>query len=375
MSLRQVLVTGGAGFIGSHIVDALLKKGYEVRILDNLQPRVHPQGLPRYVPREAEFIHGDVRNRADWEKALEGVETVFHLAAYQDYMRDFSTFFHVNAVSPALLLELIVERRSTVSKIVFASSQAAYGEGYYHCVEHGRFIPLPRPLEQLKKGQWGIGCPSCGTAAEWQPTDETAVSPHTSYAISKYTAELAFINLGRRYGIPTVGLRYSITHGPRNSFYNAYSGICRIFSQRLLAGERPIVFEDGLQTRDYINVEDVVRANLIAMEDPRADWEIFNVGGGRPVTVLEFARALAQAFGKADEPLLSGEFRVGDTRHTVSDITKLKRLGWEPQVPLAETAARYAAWVKSQEDARKGFYLEADREMRASNVIMKAGDR
>ncbi|MEI6634840.1 MAG: NAD-dependent epimerase/dehydratase family protein [Chlamydiota bacterium] len=371
----HILVTGGAGFIGSHTVDALLAKGHRVRILDNLQPRVHPRGLPPWVSREAEFAMGDVRNRADWEKALEGIEAVFHLAAYQDYMRDFSTFFHVNAVSPALLIELIVERGYPVRKIVFASSQAAYGEGRFRCAEHGVFIPLPRPLSQLEEGRWEIACPVCGREAEWQLTDETAVSPHTSYAISKYASELAFINLGRRYGIPTVGMRYSITHGPRNSFYNAYSGICRIFSQRFLAGERPIVFEDGLQLRDYINVEDVVRANLLAMEDPRADWEVFNAGAGRGVTVLEFARVMAGAFGKPDEPLLTGEFRVGDTRHTVSDIAKLKKLGWAPLVSIEETAARYVAWLKEQADARQGFYVAADREMRARNVIMKARAR
>ncbi len=368
----HILVTGGAGFIGSHTVDALIANGHRVRILDNLQPRVHPRGMPRYVSPEAEFIVGDVRERGDWEKSLKGIDIVCHLAAYQDYMTDFSTFFHVNAVAPALLLELIVTKGYPVRRIIFASSQAVYGEGKYHCDAHGDFFPQPRPLAQLEKADWEMRCPVCKKAAAWRPTDEAAVSPHTSYAITKYTSELAFINLGRRYGVPTVGLRYSITHGPRNSFYNAYSGICRIFSQRLMNGQPPLVFEDGMQTRDYIDVEDVVRANLIMLDEPRADWEIFNVGGGKAVSVIDYANLLARAMEKTITPVIPGEFRFGDTRHTISDISKLKRLGWEPRVPLEETVKRYVEWLAGQEDTQREFYRDADREMRRSKVIMKA---
>jgi dTDP-L-rhamnose 4-epimerase len=371
----HILVTGGAGFIGSHTVDALLGRGHRVRILDNLQPRVHPKGIPGYVPRDAEFIKGDVRERGDWERALKGIEVVYHLAAYQDYMSDFNTFFHVNAVAPALLLELIVTKGYPVRRIVFASSQAVYGEGKYRCDAHGDFFPPPRPLAQLEDGDWEMRCPVCHEETAWQPTYEGAVSPHTSYAISKYASELAFINLGRRYGIPTVGLRYSITHGPRNSFYNAYSGICRIFSQRLMNGQPPLVFEDGMQARDYICVDDVVNANLLMLDEPRADWQIFNVGGGRAVNVIQFANILSRAMGKTVEPVIPGEFRFGDTRHTVSDTAKLKKLGWAPRVPLEETLRRYVEWLSGREDIRGGFYLAADREMRQSKVIMKARSR
>ena len=369
--MSRYLVTGGAGFIGSHTVDALLRAGHEVRILDNLQPRVHPGGRPSYVPEEAEFIEGDVCDERTLAGSMKGVDGIFHLAAYQDYMPDFSTFLHVNAVSPALLIELIVKERLEIKKIVFASTQAVYGEGKYLCEEHGFFYPGPRPLDQLKEGRWETLCPQCGRDAEWQLTGETAVSPYTAYAISKYCSEMTFLNLGRRYGIPAVGLRYSITQGPRNSFYNAYSGVCRIFSQRILSGARPIIFEDGKQLRDYINVEDVVRANLLAMEAGEADYRIFNVGGGKAISVIEFLDALAGAFGEAAEPVLSGEFRYGDTRHTVSDISAMQGLGWEPAVSLKESLERYVSWLQKQPDARSVRYVEADREMRQRGVIRK----
>jgi dTDP-L-rhamnose 4-epimerase len=272
------------------------------------------------------------------------------------------------------MLEIIVRDRLPVRKIVFASTQAIYGEGAYECDRDGVFHPGPRPLAQLARGEWEIRCPACGGEARWKFTDENAVSAHTAYAISKYAAELTFLNLGRKYGIPSVGLRFSITHGPRNSFYNAYSGICRIFCQRILHGDRPVVFEDGRQLRDYINVEDVARANLLVMGEAGADYGIFNAGGGRAVSVLEFLDALAKAFDTAIEPELTGEFRFGDTRHTVSDISKLRAFGWAPRVPLEESLRRYVFWLREQPDPGRG-YRAADREMRGRGVIQRGGGR
>jgi len=391
----KVLVTGGAGFIGSHTVDLLLEKDYEVRILDNLQPRVHPRGKPPWVPKEAEFIQGDVANPADLARALQGMDYVFHLAAYQDYMPDFSRFIHTNAESAALLFELIVSdpKRYPVQKIIFASSQAVCGEGRYACGEipnpksqipniqysiskvegdgHGIVIPSPRSLEQLKHGDWDIHCPICGEYMQPLLIDEDTVSPGTTYGISKYAIELLADRLGRRYDIPTVSMRYTYVQGPRNSFYNAYSGIARRFALRLLHGLPPIIYEDGQQLRDYINVRDVARANVLVMEDPRADYQVFNVGGGRAVTVLEFARLMLDAFDSDLEPLIPGEFRLGDTRHTVSDISKLRALGWEPTIPVEQNVAEYVAWIKEQRGSKE-YLEEAERVMREQGIVQVA---
>jgi len=392
------LVTGGAGFIGSHTVDLLLEQGYKVRILDNLQPRVHPQGRPRFIPDDAEFIQGDVSDPEALGLALRNVDYVFHLAAYQDYLPDFSRFIHTNTESAALLFELAVSdrKRYPVQKIVFASSQSVSGEGVYLCPAcagmarvptiqeqllngpspvaefptRSVHIPGPRSIDQLKRGDWEIGCPACGGAMAPLLIQETTISPGTAYGISKYAIELLADRLGRRYGIPTVCLRYTYVQGPRNSFYNAYSGIARRFALRLLHNLPPVVYEDGRQLRDYVNVRDVARANVLMIKDERADHQVFNVGGGRAVTVLEIASMMLKAFGSALEPVIPGEFRLGDTRHTVSDISGLRALGWEPETPVENNIAEYAEWIK--EHAGKREYLEeAERVMRENGVLLQ----
>ncbi len=400
----QILVTGGAGFIGSHTVDLLLEHGYRIRVLDNLQQRVHPSGKPTWVPREAEFIQGDVANPKDLARALESVDAVFHLAAHQDYLPEFSRFIHTNTESAALLFELIVSdpKRFPVKKIVFASSQAVCGEGRYVCAGgrdisvmeyeqqtirpkhlrpgpavmtlpgHGIKLPPSRSLEQLEQGDWEIRCPVCGLEMEPLLIDEFTANPHTAYGISKYAIENLAAQLGPRYGIPTVCMRYTYVQGPRNSFYNAYSGIARRFAMRIMHDMQPIVYEDGRQLRDYVNVRDVARANVLVMEKEEANYRVFNVGGGRAVTVLEFARIMLDAFGSKMEPLVPGEFRVGDTRHTVSDISPLQTLGWNPAVPVEQNVQQYIEWLETQTVSDE-FLLEAERVMRQSGVVRTVG--
>jgi dTDP-L-rhamnose 4-epimerase len=366
--MPRVLVTGGAGFIGSHTVDHLLAKGYEVRILDSLQPRVHPLGAPAYLPPEAEFLVGDVSDRSTMESALEGIDYVMHLAAYQDYLPDFSTFFHVNTVSSALIFEIIVERGLPIRKVVFASSQSVAGEGSYSCSEHGRCAPDPRPISQLEHGDWEPHCPSCGREMTSLPIAETVCRPHTAYAISKYSIELLARSLGSRYQIPTACMRYTYVQGTRNSFFNAYSGICRRFALRISNGLAPVCYEDGRQMRDYVNVADVARANAIAMESTTDAHGVYNVGGGRAVTVLEFARIMLVACESSLEPEIPGVYRLGDTRHTVSDISAIERLGWQPTISVEQSVVEYLGWLSGFADTAD-YVKEADRVMREQNVI------
>jgi dTDP-L-rhamnose 4-epimerase len=370
----KVLVTGGAGFIGSHTVDQLLASGYDVRILDSLQERVHPHGRPDYLPREAELVVGSVADPDTFDRALRGVDYVMHLAAYQDYMLDFSTFIEINSKSSALLFELILEHRYPIRRIVFASSQSVSGEGRYRCKDHGVIIPDLRPIEQLERGDWEIHCPHCGHPMESLLIDEATTRPHTAYSISKYTIELLAKSLGSRYGIPTACMRYTYVQGSRNSFFNAYSGICRIFALRIRNGMPPVCFEDGAQLRDYVNVKDVARANLLAMEAPGKGHAVFNVGGGRAITVRQFAEIMLEACHSPLEPSIPGQYRVGDTRHTVADISAMRSLGWEPVIPVERNVLEYLDWMDAFRDT-KPYLDEAERVMREANVIRSAAVR
>jgi dTDP-L-rhamnose 4-epimerase len=384
--MEKVLVTGGAGFIGSHTIDLLLQEGYQVRILDNLTPPVHiHEQIPDYVPiNDVEFIRGDVRKKTDWEYALNGVDAVIHLAAYQDYLPDFSKFFHVNTVGTALCYEVIVEKQLPVQKVVVASSQATYGEAKYYCtntncslngtcpLKHGETIQIKYPPlrdeSQLRRGEWNVSCPLYGEVLSWQPVDEAITNPHNQYAMSKYTQEMVSHNLGRRYGIPTVCMRYSIVQGSRQSFRNAYSGVLRIFTQRLLNAEPPVCYEDGQQLRDYVSVHDVARANLTVLQDERADFQVFNVGGDRNVSVLDYARLIGQRANVDIEPQVPGLYRFGDTRHVVSDVSKLKSLGWAPEVSLEDIVDEYLIWAQEQPGFRD-YYAEAEEHMKILGTL------
>jgi dTDP-L-rhamnose 4-epimerase len=370
----KALVTGGAGLIGSHIVDLLIAKGHQAVILDNLAKPTHLKGLPDWINPQAELIQGDVRRREDWQRALEGVDWVFHQAADGGFTNAISHYFTNNSLPTATLYELIRERQGSlqpVQKVITASSQAVFGEGKYACDEHGSAYPEPRPLEQLQRGEWEMPCPVCGRAMRSAPIDESHVNPLTPYALSKYMNEILALNLGKLYGIPTVALRYSLTYGPRQSLFNPYTGITSIFSTRILAGKPPVIYEDGQQTRDFIFVEDVARANVLVAETEAANYQAFNVGTGVAATVTDFVALLNQTYGRAVPPVLRGEFRPGDFRHLVTDANKLRALGWTPQIPLAEGLRRYADWIRGFGTVEE-YFTEAERLLKETRVILQS---
>jgi dTDP-L-rhamnose 4-epimerase len=365
----RVLVIGGAGFIGSHLVDRFLGEGFQVRVLDNLDPKIHPHGRPAYLSAEVEFIRGDVTDREVLLRALREVDIVSHQAAYQDYMPDFSRFLHVNAVGTALIYELLVQERLKVKKVIVASSQAVYGEGQYRCPEHGTFLPMPRG-EQLRQGKWEIACSHCGRESDPVLLSEEHTNPYNQYAVSKLAQEKTALGLGWLHGIPTVALRYSITQGPRQSLYNHYSGICRIFVSRALCGKPLLIYEDGLQTRDFIHVHDVVDANMLVLHKDEANFQAFNVGSGRATSVLEYANAIRRMAGRRVEVLVPGEYRRADNRHSVSSIRKLTGLGWRPTRALSLILEDFLNWVELNGGIPEQL-PDAYSEMKHSGVVLE----
>jgi dTDP-L-rhamnose 4-epimerase len=367
----QVLITGGAGFIGSHTADALLKLRHKVRVLDSLEPPVHPNHeVTRYLDSRIELIKGDVRDASVLLESMCGCDAIYHLAAFQDYLPVFSKFFDVNVTSTALIYELIVREKLPVKKVVVASSQATLGEGLYRDADGKPVLPDIRPSCQLEQGQWEIEAPAGfrGPLA-WQETDETVANPQNQYGISKIVEEKVCLHLGKRYGIPSVAMRYSIVQGPRQSFYNAYSGACRVFCLSFHQKVDPTIYEDGQQVRDFVNVQDVVEANLLVLHNERANYEMFNVGGGKAYTVSQFAKVVAEVFGRRDyEPKPSGKYRFGDTRRICSDIRKLKSLGWKPTRSVYDSVEAYKQWL-DEADCAADILAYCNKQMSALNVV------
>jgi dTDP-L-rhamnose 4-epimerase len=366
----KTLITGGAGLIGSHIADLLLKRGHTVRILDSLAKPTHLHGRPAWIPEEVEFIFGDVRSEADLDHALDGVDWVFHEAADGGFTNAISHYFTNNSLPTAVLYELIRDKHP-VQKVIVASSQAVYGEGKYNCPEHGPFYPLPRPLKQMKARRWELECPQCGAPSAGVPIDESHVNPLLPYAMSKHWNEMVALNMGKLYSIPTVALRYSLTYGPRQSLFNPYTGICSIFSTRILNDKPPVVYEDGHQTRDFIFVEDVARANLFVAENDAANYRSFNVGTGKATTVIDFVTALERVYGREVGYKIRGEFRPGDFRHLVADASRLRALGWKPTISLNEGLQRYADWIMGY-GTIKEYFSKAELFLKQTQVILNA---
>jgi dTDP-L-rhamnose 4-epimerase len=366
----RILVTGGAGFIGSHTCDRLVTLGHEVVVLDALTAPAHRNRTPNYLTPGVELFIGDVRNRDLLANLLRRVDAVYHLAAYQDYLPDFSTFTDVNVTSTALLYEIVVAERLELGRVIVASSQAAMGEGLYRCPEHGEQTPDMRPESALTRSDWDVVCPVCGRPVTMLPTPERIANPQNAYGMSKYAEETVAVNLGRRYGVPTVALRYSIVQGPRQSVYNAYSGACRIFNLHYRQGTAPALYEDGQAVRDYVNIHDVVDANVLVLSDGRAVGRVFNVGGGTAFTTEQFADIVRRQYGSDKPARVSGEYRFGDTRHILSGIDALKQLGWVPRRTPADSVAEYAAWLEGL-DGLEQVLADANNTMRTLGVVRR----
>ena len=376
---KRALVTGGAGLIGSHIVDLLLREGWKVRILDNLEPQTHKNGRPAWVNPAAEFRQGHVQDAEAILSALQDIDVVFHEAAYGGYMPEMAKYVLVNSFGTAQLLELIRDHKLPVRKVVVASSQAVYSEGAALCPEHGHVVPLIRPVDQLRAGDFSVHCPvlvdekPCGKATTSIPTPEnTPGGGETVYALTKVDQEKLVLLWGKQTGIPTVALRYSCTYGPRQSLFNPYTGVIAIFCTRLLNGQPPVMYEDGGQTRDLCFVEDIARANLMVAESDKLDGLPVNVGSGRATSVRDLARIIADGLGVKIEPLARGEFRPGEIRSLISDISRIRTIGYEPQTTLEQGIARYIDWIGTQGKV-EDYFATIEAGLRAKGIVQSVG--
>lgn len=352
---KTILVTGGAGFIGSHLVDALLTEGYQVKVVDALVPQVHgtDKGQARFLPREVPFIQADLCDGERWVHALSDADAVVHLAAevgVGQSMYEIVRYVWSNALGTAVLLQALLEQRRQIDKLVVASSMSIYGEGAYGCPNCGVVYPRLRPVEQLQRREWEMRCEKCGEVVRAIPTpEEKTLHPTSIYAITKRDHEEMCLTFGRAYGIPTVALRFFNVYGPRQALSNPYTGVAAIFSARLLNEKPPLVFEDGYQSRDFVDVSDVVQAILLTLHSNEVDNDVFNVGTGRPLTVLDVAYALAREIGIDVEPEVTNQFRAGDIRHCYADISKIRRvLGYEPQVRFEDGVRDLVAWISGE---------------------------
>ncbi len=355
MSARTTLVTGGAGFVGSHLVDALLARGHRVRILDNLDPQVHgpEQRRPAWVPDDAEFRLGDMRDADAVRRALEGVEVVYHLAAavgVGQSMYQIADYTATNTLGTAHLLQSLVDERGAVERLVVASSMSIYGEGRYRRPDGADGQSPIRTVERLRAQQWDPQ-DADGTPLEPMPTDEgKPLDPTSIYALTKADQERMVLQIGAAYNIPSVALRFFNIYGPRQALSNPYTGVAAIFSARLLNGEAPMIFEDGEQRRDFVSVHDIVQGLLLAAEEEAAVGKAFNLGSGRAVSVREVAETLAGVMGVQVEPQLTGKYRVGDIRNCYADISLAREvLGYEPRVTFEAGMQELVEWLREQE--------------------------
>jgi dTDP-L-rhamnose 4-epimerase len=366
---RRALVTGGAGLIGSHVSDLLLKQGWRVRILDNLEPQTHRNGRPDWIPPAAEFVQGNIQDRAVIAAALRDIDVVLHQAAYGGYMPEIAKYVLVNSFGTAQMLEVIRDENLPVRKVILASSQAIYSEGAAHCARHGLVFPPVRTMSQLSARDFQVHCPFCDGPTQSVPTPESApVTGEGVYAITKVDQERLVLTWGRQTGIPTIALRYSCTYGPRQSIFNPYTGVIAIFCTRLLNHQPPVLYEDGNQTRDFCYVEDIAAANLHVSESSSLDGLPVNVGSGKAVSIRKLAQLLSEALNIHIEPLVRGEFRPGEIRHLISDNHRIAATGFSARVDFETGLARYLDWIQTRTDVRD-YFSAVEPVLRSAGIV------
>jgi dTDP-L-rhamnose 4-epimerase len=375
--MHKVLVTGGAGFIGSHLSRKMKEKGYAVTVLDNLSVQVHgsPESSYTYnlVKDQVEFILGDIRNRDDWRKALNGTEVVVHLAAETgtgQSMYEIQKYFDVNVMGTSILLDILANEKHTVRKMILSSSRSVYGEGRYSCLSHGSVYPAGRDIERMKQKDFECHCPECDAVMIAEATTEgSTISPVSVYAITKYTQELMMQTAGKALGIPVVVFRFQNVYGPGQSLKNPYTGILSIFSN-LLRNDDPVnVFEDGKESRDFVFIEDVVNAVIKGVEKNEGDGEVFNMGSGKAISVYDVAGKLKTLLDSQSNIEISGDFRAGDIRHNFADITKLRKiLGYNPSFSFEKGIQEFISWTRHQVPD-KISYKESIQEMQSKKLF------
>ncbi|MBV8713960.1 MAG: NAD-dependent epimerase/dehydratase family protein [Chloroflexi bacterium] len=373
---ERVLITGGAGFVGSHLADALASAGHDVIIFDNLEPQVHGEGSsrPAYLDRELRLVRGDIRDPEALAPLVREVDVIFHLAAMVGVgqsMYQVRRYTDVNAMGMATLLEALVAARDHVRKLIVASSMSIYGEGAYHCPTDGPVYPRLRPVPQLQRGDWEVRCPVCEVELEPLPTPEDKpLYPTSIYAINKRDHEEMALAFGQAYNVPSVALRFFNIYGSRQALSNPYTGVAAIFCGRILSGQTPVIYEDGGQLRDFVHVSDVVQACCLAMERDGADHQVVNVGTGRPISVLEVGELLARELAWRGGFEIREKFRAGDIRHCFADITRIQTLlGYVPQHRFETGVAELVAWVASQQRLAASASGDAERELEAFGLL------
>jgi dTDP-L-rhamnose 4-epimerase len=360
------LVTGGAGFIGSFLAEELLRRGNVVRIFDNLEEQVHRGRMPSYLPKQAEFVLGDVRDRDALMRALRGIDVVIHCAAavaVAQSQYEIKKFVDTNVGGTANLLDIIVREELPVRKVLLPTSMTAYGEGVYRCTGHGTVRPGLRSEQQLLARDWPPRCPICHAVVQPIPTGEEAERQSTTiYALTKNVQEEMVLSVTRTYGIQGTALRLFNVYGPRQSLSNPYTGVTAIFLSRLKNDASPVIFEDGEQSRDFVSVHDVVRAFMLCLTSDRAAGQAINIGSGTMTSIQDIARMLSKLTGKYIEPAMPGRYRKNDLRHVFADRSRAKELlGWEPEVSLEKGMRELVAW--SERESADDHFAQAQREL------------